>query len=182
MGIEVPHDDGIILMGAEQGVEVGPVPCWAAGDWGDVDVDDVELNVINYEGDSLVLNDGVTREQLVGGQGGERDRVMDEGDETASSTVAGAVAAVGVVVWKVSVWGGIRELGFLYARNKNFPAVQQGPKLTAAMLDAVAVKLEEGAPTACEGTCTVGWGALRLEPEGGSEQKWRRERDEHYVE
>ena len=143
-------------MGAEQGVEVGPVPCWAAGDWGDVDVDDVELNVINYEGDSLVLNDGVTREQLVGGQGGEGDRVMDEGDETASSTVAGAVAAVGVVVWKVSVWGGIRELGFLYARNKNFPAVQQGPKLTAAMLDAVAVKLEEGAPTACEGTCTVG--------------------------
>ena len=48
---------------------------------GDVDVDDVELNVINYEGDSLVLNDGVTREQLVGGQGGEGDGVMDEGDE-----------------------------------------------------------------------------------------------------
>ena len=50
MGIEVPHDDDIILIGAEQGVEVGHVPCWAAGDWGDVDVDDVELNVINYEG------------------------------------------------------------------------------------------------------------------------------------
>ena len=41
MGIEVPHDDGIILMGTEQDVEVGPVPCWAAGDWGNVDIDDV---------------------------------------------------------------------------------------------------------------------------------------------
>ena len=64
MGIEVPHDDGIILMGAEEDVQVGPVPCWAAGNWGDVDVDDVELNVINCESDSLALNDGVNREKL----------------------------------------------------------------------------------------------------------------------
>ena len=82
-----------------------------------------------------MLKDGVTREHVVGGEGGERDGVMDEGDETVSNSVVGAVVAVvavGVVVWKVSVWGGIRELCFLYARNKNFFAVQQGPELTAA--------------------------------------------------
>ena len=38
---EVSHDDGIIRIGAEQGVKVGPVPCWATNDWGDVIVDDV---------------------------------------------------------------------------------------------------------------------------------------------
>ena len=110
MVIEVSHGNSVILMGAEQGVKVGPIPCCAAGDRGDVDVDDVWLNVINYKGDSLMLNDGVTREQLVGGQGGEGCGVMDEGVETASITVA----AVCVVVWKLSLWGGIRELDFLY--------------------------------------------------------------------
>ena len=34
--------------------------------------------------------------------------------------------------------------------------MQQGPKLTAAVLNAVTVELEEGAPTACEGTCIIG--------------------------
>ena len=63
-----------------------------------------------------MLNCWVTREQLVGEQVGEGDGVKDEGDETASSAVAGAVAAVVVRAGKVSVGGGIRELGFLCAR------------------------------------------------------------------
>ena len=41
MGVEVSLDDSVILMGVEQGVQVGPVPCWATRDSGDVDVDDV---------------------------------------------------------------------------------------------------------------------------------------------
>ena len=41
MGIAVSYDNGVILIGAEQGVKVGPIHCWVAGDWGDVDVDDV---------------------------------------------------------------------------------------------------------------------------------------------
>ena len=81
---------------------------------------------------------------------------MDEGDETTSSTVAGAVVALGVVVWKVSVGRGIREFGFLYARNKNFLAMQQGPRLTTAVLNTVKVKLEESSPAACEGTAEIG--------------------------
>ena len=43
----------------------------------------------------MLLNYRVTREQLVageGGDGGEGDGVVDEGYETASSTVAGVVA------------------------------------------------------------------------------------------
>ena len=78
------------------------------------------------------------------------------GDDTASSTVAGAVAAVGVIFWKVSVVRGIRELGFLHARNKNLLSVQKVTKLIATVLDTVTIKLKEGVPAACEGTCTVG--------------------------
>ena len=99
-----------------------------------------------------MLNDGVFREQLVSGEGGETDGVGDEGYEAASSTVAGDVTAVGVIVWKVSLRRGIRELGFLYVRNKNFFVVQQGPKLTAAVLDGDNVELVQGVPTACGGS------------------------------
>ena len=68
----------------------------------------------------------------------------------------GAVAVLGVIVWKVLVGGGIRELGFLYARNKNFLVVQQGSNLTAAVWDAVTAELDGGAPIACGGICTAG--------------------------
>ena len=47
MGVEVSRNDSVINMGAEQGVQVCPASCWAAGDWKDIDVDDVKLSVIN---------------------------------------------------------------------------------------------------------------------------------------
>ena len=49
--------------------------------------------------------------------------MVDEVDDTASSMVAGTVTAVGVIVWKVSVGRGIRELGFLYTHNKHVVVV-----------------------------------------------------------
>ena len=48
---------------------------------------------------------------------------------------------MGVIVWKVTVGRRINELGLLYTRNNNFLAVQQGPELTAAVLNAVTVEL-----------------------------------------
>ena len=52
------------------------------------------------------------QEQTVVVLGGEGDEIVNEGDEIAFSTVAEAVAAVGVIAWKVSVGGDIRELSF----------------------------------------------------------------------
>ena len=41
MCIEITHDECVIIVGAEEVGEVGLIPWWATGVWGNVYVDDV---------------------------------------------------------------------------------------------------------------------------------------------
>ena len=77
MCVEVTHDECVVIVGGDQSGEVWAVPWRAAGGRRDVDVNDVEFSVINCKGNSLVLNDRVTREKVVSGQIGELYGAVD---------------------------------------------------------------------------------------------------------
>ena len=40
-------------------------------------VDDVEFSIIDYHSEALMLDDGVTRKKVVGGESGEGEGVVD---------------------------------------------------------------------------------------------------------
>ena len=67
VGVEVTHDEGVIIVGGEEEVEIGTVAGGARGSGGNVDVDDIEGGLVVGDGEALVLDDGVTREQMIGG-------------------------------------------------------------------------------------------------------------------
>ena len=53
--------------------------------------------------ESVVFNEQVTREEMVGGEVCELDGILNEDDKPQASTSAGAVAALDGIVRKVSV-------------------------------------------------------------------------------
>ena len=69
------------------------------------------------------------------------------------SAIVGAVAAEGVVVMEVGVWRVGGELALLQTGNLYVPAAHEGGKLCPAMLDAIAVKLQEGAAGGLRWSC-----------------------------
>ena len=44
VGVEVTHDEGVIIVGGEEEVEIGTVAGGAGGGGGNVDVNDIENN------------------------------------------------------------------------------------------------------------------------------------------
>ena len=60
------------------------------------------------------------------------------------SAVIRAVAAEGVVIVEIGVWTVGGKLALLQTGNLYVPAAHEGVKLSPAVLDAVAVKLQEG--------------------------------------
>ena len=67
MGIKISHDECVFFMGAEQQVQVCAIAWWAAGFGGNVYVDDVQLDIISYDCQTLVFDDRVARENMVCG-------------------------------------------------------------------------------------------------------------------
>ena len=91
MRVEVSHDESVIIMGTQVCGKVLVVPWWATGGWWYADVDDVDGSIINGDRDALVFNVSVAIELVIGGQGGERYRVMNQRYETASDTITAVV-------------------------------------------------------------------------------------------
>ena len=70
VGVEIAHDEGVINVGGEEQVKVGTVS-WGAGGCGwDINIVDVEGRLTIVDGEALVLDGGVTREEVVCGKGG----------------------------------------------------------------------------------------------------------------
>ena len=69
---------------------------------------------------------------------------MDEGDEAAPSAGTRAIPTESLVVGEIGVGGNLRELALLQTGDKNAPALEKVPQLCSAVLDSIAVKLQEG--------------------------------------
>ena len=70
VGVEVTHDEGVIIVGGEEQVKVGAVYGGTGGCGRDIDVVDIEGRLAIVDGEPLVLDGRVTREEVVCGKGG----------------------------------------------------------------------------------------------------------------
>ena len=70
VGVEVTHDEGVIIVGGEEQVNVGAVYGGTGGCGRDIDVVDIEGRLAIVDGEPLVLDGRVTREEVVSGKGG----------------------------------------------------------------------------------------------------------------
>ena len=73
-----------------------------------------------------MLGDTVTREEVVGGEWGVFDGVVDEYEQTPTPATPRAVAPYRRIPREVAVGGGLGEFGFLDTRHLDTPVDQEG--------------------------------------------------------
>ena len=96
MGVEIAHDDQVSIL-AEKCGEFRCIIVGAAGAGGDVHVDNVEWRAVGFDGDTLMLNGGVAREEMTDVVGPERGGVINQHQQSSASSRTRAVPSDGVV-------------------------------------------------------------------------------------
>ena len=139
MCIEVAPDQSVISKGEEAG-EVWCVVVLAGACGRNVDVDDSQFRPVNLDHNALVLEVGVVWEQVVEVEFLVWERVVDQGDETTTTTCC-SVFSYGGIIWEGFYCVGGCEVCFLDDGNQDVMFLEEILELFVRVLDAISVEL-----------------------------------------
>jgi len=125
VGVEVTHNNDIRRATVEEKVQVGRVLRGAGVDGGDVEVDEVKMEVFYVGHNAQVLHDVVRGEKVVGLEGAERDAMVYKKRQAPTSTPARPVTSDHGVARDGDGARARSQLGLLYCSDPDPVLVEE---------------------------------------------------------